>query len=117
MKIDVANTLSALRNNGLSVKINHFRLVYRGTDIFYVGDVDCVQKHDILSTDNVYSFGGFTRVDIVDRETNKVVGSGKYNFNSRPFCKKIGVQAALGKAIKASGSEFALVHNVQCNKV
>jgi len=109
MKIDVAETTAALRRGGYSVRINHYRLVY-----FSLQSTDCLQQDEIdacIVRPTVSQIGGFTRVEIIDNDTGRTF-TAKHNFNGRPFCKKIGVQAALGKAIKESQCYFALVNKV-----
>jgi len=91
MRLDVV--LGGLRKNGYRVSVNHFRQVM---NLEY--EYDCLQKHEIdYETRKVFNNGGFTRVTITTPDGD--ILTGKHNFGaSKPFCRRIGVIAALGKA-------------------
>lgn len=111
-----------LRSEGFRVKISHYRKFKTGvldpvlgydntlTRGQYVqaynegkivseecGYVGLNTYSDIEYKDSVSPVGGFTLV-ILEKDGDKI--QAKHNFNNKPFCKKLGVQIALGKAVK-----------------
>lgn len=96
MNLDVV--LGGLRKNGYRVSIQHNRYVWR-----YKNGYDClptheISRHEVLEGDTkVFNNGGFTRVEITTPQGDVLVG--KHNFSaSKPFCRRIGVIGALGRA-------------------
>lgn len=88
--VNLSVVLSQIRSLGFQVRINHYRLCYVN------GALDCVPNHEITGDMTVCNHGGFTRVELY--RYGNLVFSGKHNFNNHPFCRKIGVRSALGKA-------------------
>lgn len=107
-------TVETLRKDGYKVRVYHGRCFgdYNGfvdTD-FAVSKKDSVTAsyqntmgQSIKST-NLSSFGGFTRIE-VSKDGQTAVG--KYNFGNRQFNRKIGLQAAIGRALQ----NLNFVHN------
>jgi hypothetical protein len=90
MNLDVV--LGGLRKAGYHVSINHFRQTLTNSGY------DCLQKHEMNNeTQKVFNNGGFTRVTITTPGGDTLTG--KHNFGaSKPFCRRIGVIGALGRA-------------------
>ncbi len=95
MRLDVI--LGGLRKNGYRVSVNHFRPV-RQVDGVY----ECMPNHEIMhDTYKVANNGGFTAVMVT--APDGTILKGKHNFSSKkPFTRRIGVIAALGKAFGAA---------------
>lgn len=100
-------TVEELRKNGYKVRVYHGRLynVYPGvggTLDMSLWDVamsrrDWEAQYPMYEfSDWVDSYGGFTRVEITTPEGETKVG--KFNFNNRPFNRKLGLVAAIGRA-------------------
>lgn len=102
-------TVETLRKDGYKVRVYHGR--YFPTFNFgrgeYVSKREVVTKYNYDDASFVSSFGGFTRVE-VSKDGQTAVG--KYNFGNRQFNRKIGLQAAIGRALH----NLNVVHNA-CN--
>lgn len=95
-------TVEALRKSGFKVRVYHGRVFhpYRDEQLSLVcSKYDYVNKSGfIYIQEDINCHGGFTRVEVTTLDGKTLVG--KYNFGNRPFNRKIGLQAAIGKALK-----------------
>jgi len=91
--LNLDNVLRHLRGNGCKVRINHYRRASLKD-----GKVDCYPLHEIDG--NYFTLlnnGGFTTVEVT--MPDGTVLRGKHNFSAhKPFVRRIGVTAALGRA-------------------
>jgi len=72
----------------------------------YGADTNLIPAYSIA----VNSLGGWTEVDI--ETPYGEIGNGKFNFNNRPFNRKIGLKAAFGRALKKMKSEKFVAEDV-----
>jgi hypothetical protein len=134
------NQLRELRKAGYHVSIRHVREfcgVYRKNDDCFMtrGEYEhCRLNGEIVYDDlramgyycdrfgvapnkvptygtSVDSYGGWTEVEIVSPEGQ--VGFGKFNFTNKPFNRKIGLSAAIGRAFKRMKTENSVAESVE----
>lgn len=100
-------TVKQLRDEGCKVVVRHVRLLnksYFNPDFGGEDNLLTRREFEVLSQGQdkfgqvVQPKGGFTEVKIVTPDGK--VYYGKHNYNSKRFERKIGVKAAIGKALK-----------------
>lgn len=108
-------TVDGLRKQGYKVRVSHVRqlrapLIIAPTDYAEDGldwkvtryEYENGQKSmDIPWDKNILSTGGFTVVEIETPDGVKL--KGKHGFNGKPYNRKIGRNAALGRALLNGG--------------
>src|SRR3990167_2845805 len=101
-------TVENLRKQGYKVRVYHGRCF--GDYNEFVDRTFAISKKDVLTapyqnkfgisieSDKLSCFGGFTRVELTTPDGN-YTSFGKFNFGNRQFNRKIGLQAAIGRAL------------------
>lgn len=92
------NTVEVLRKLGFMVRVYHGR-VFQAHD--YNDARIVTSKREMQAEDNNFHYtllchGGYTRVDITTPDGVEL--HGKYSFGNRQFNRKLGLQAAIGRA-------------------
>lgn len=100
-------TINELKKQGFYIDVYHGRTHIKNNIYGYEKPEDItkiISRHEVRKNENlsknytVSHFGGFTIIDITTPNGEKLIG--KYNFNNRYFNRKIGIKAALGRALK-----------------
>lgn len=93
-------TIDQLKKEGFYIDVYHGRThVNKDTpwEIKVISRKDA-EKSGVLNNYFLSHEGGFTLIEITSPEGKKV--RGKHNFGKRSFNRKIGLNSALGKALK-----------------
>lgn len=122
----MCKTVQELKNEGWQIRVAHMRdmlgvrridddsFMTRGqyilarargelefTDFMAEDYYRCILNSDYIKMPSysvaVSPTGGFTVVEVTSPDGQKAYG--KHSFNSKPFCKKTGVRAAVGRAL------------------
>src|SRR3990167_2066055 len=91
-------TVEELRKSGFKVRVYHGRVVFLGMSVDIMSRREFETKMPSDMWDGlVLSSGGFTRVEVTTPEGETKVG--KFNFGNRQFNRKLGLTAAIGRAL------------------
>lgn len=90
--------MEELRRSGFKVRVYHGR-VFQAHD--YMDAQVVTSKREMAAEDNSFHYtllchGGYTSVDVTTPDGVEL--HGKYSFGNRQFNRKLGLQAAIGRA-------------------
>lgn len=93
-------TIKQLKEEGgVFIEVYHAR-TFVSNETGELGEMMSRREARLEGLDETYTVtckGGFTRVELTREDGKK--GVGKFNFNNRHFNRKLGLRAALGKAL------------------
>lgn len=96
--------IEKLRNQGYQVEVKHYRKFNGWWDLMTKGQFTREYPNHTVGI-HINSHGGFTKVRVICPEGFTSVG--KFNTpNGRQFNRKIGLKAALGRALKAHNDQI-----------